>query len=164
MNEERTLIWSVEEAVRNLRMGAVVAFPSPSSFGLAVAISNPRAIQALTLLKERATSHPYPVLVSDADMARRYCESLPKWVCYLLDRADAPVLTLIVRASADLDPHLTRDGTIAVRRANHPTETAVVQTLGAPVTATSANLSGESPLMTTTDVVDWLTMHHEELC
>ena len=55
-------------------------------------------------------------------------------------------LTILLVAKPGLSPRLTRDGKVGVRVPGPSPAADLVRAFGHPVTATSANLSGEAPL------------------
>jgi L-threonylcarbamoyladenylate synthase len=62
-------------------------------------------------------------------------------------------LTLVFRAASRLPEALTAGtGTIGIRMSRHPVAFELVRAAGVPVTAPSANLSGEGPPITAADV------------
>ncbi|PKN04030.1 MAG: threonylcarbamoyl-AMP synthase, partial [Deltaproteobacteria bacterium HGW-Deltaproteobacteria-9] len=62
-------------------------------------------------------------------------------------------LTIVFKASTKISPLLTaQTGKIGIRISSHPGATAIVQKLGRPLTATSANLSGAAECSTAAEV------------
>ena len=88
-----------------------------------------------------------PLLLSDAVDAERCAAHLPDSAFALAERFWPGALTLVVRKSADV-PDIVTAGmdTVALRVPNHPVPRAIAESLGSPITGTSANLSGKPGL------------------
>jgi L-threonylcarbamoyladenylate synthase len=128
--------------------GAVLAVPTESSYGLAVDPRNPTAVEAISRGKGREAGKPLPVVVAGVDQlallgvdpadprAVRVARCWPGAVSGVLPlRPDAPDL-----------PAAAGERTVAVRVPDHRLLLAVLAAAG-PLTATSANPSGEPPLL-----------------
>ena len=150
--------FNLDEAVTVLRRGGVVAFSSPSSYGLAADIGSREALARLVALKGRMPDHPFPVLVEGAEMAARWCRRPPPpGVESLLDSSWGVPVTLVVPAAPHVAPEVTGpDHTIALRRAVHPVESALVRAAGVALTATSANPTGAPPFARQVELSEWL--------
>lgn len=125
-----------------LAHGQLVAYPTGTSYGLAVNALDQSALEKLSALKHRPTEKTYAVLLPRIDPDR--------YVAWTADerRAFAALsnepVTLLVRAK---DPllHLARAGRIGVRTPDHPFTRALVALLSFPITATSVNIDGQPP-------------------
>ena len=132
-----------------LRNGGLIVFPTETLYGLGCDARNEDALRRLYALKGRSAEgeafKPPPVLVRDIDMLREWAE-VPAGAQELIEVHWPGSLTLIVPAL----PHVSSlvggvtDGrkTIGVRASAQPLARALVEQLGAPIVATSANLSG----------------------
>jgi L-threonylcarbamoyladenylate synthase len=138
--------------VAALRRGEIVAFPTESSYGLAVdALSEP-ALARLFALKEREPGKPPPLLVDGESMLARLVERVPARARELMAKHWPGPLTLVLPARAGLPEPLVLEGGVGARKSPHPIADALCEALGAPLTATSANLSGAPPAMTAAEV------------
>jgi L-threonylcarbamoyladenylate synthase len=137
----------LDAAVAALRRGEVVAFPTESSFGLAVDALSPVALERLFALKAREPGKPPPLLVADRAMVDRLAARVPAHAATLIERFWPGPLTLVLPARADLPEALVSVGGVGMRCSPHATAQALVQAFGGPITATSANRSGEPPAM-----------------
>jgi L-threonylcarbamoyladenylate synthase len=138
----------IEQAVAALRRGEVVAFPTESSYGLGVDARSEAALARLFAVKRREPGKPPPILVSGADMLAMLVTRVPQKAAELIARFWPGPLTLVLPARADLPEAIVSDGGVGVRQSPHPIAAALVAAFGAPVTATSANLSGQPPALT----------------
>jgi len=149
MNEEpRLWRWGQDcEILRQtLREDGVLAIPTGSSYGLAVDPRNKEAVSALYDLKVRERDQPLPVVAGDIsqldDLGVRL--DIP-----ILRRATAcwpAPLTVVARLEQPL-PASAGGNTLAVRVPSHQRLRTLLLELGMALTATSANKSGEQPIL-----------------
>ncbi len=132
------------EAVSALRAGRLVALPTDTVYGLAVALDAPDGIERLFAAKRRPPDRGVVLLVAD----HRQAEEVGDFdaAAHVLAAAFWPGgLTLVVRQRADrpLPAGLTGGATtIGLRLAAHPTPRALAAELG-PLPVSSANRSGQ---------------------
>jgi len=144
---------SLAEAVAVLNRGGVVAFPTETYYGLAVDPYNETALRRLYQLKRRESEKAILVLIENPDKIHSVAAYVPDEYIPLMARYWPGALTLIFPAKRSLSAILTgHTGTVGVRVSPHPLARALVQTFGKPVTATSANLSGQTPACSARDV------------
>jgi len=145
----------VDQAVALLGQGGVVAFPTETWYGLAVDPLNEQALARLFAVKKRPADKPVLVLISKRDELFRLIRAIPPQYHGLMERFWPGPLTLVFPARDGLPDQLTAgSGTIAVRYSPHPLARALIERFGAPLTATSANLSGRPACATAAAVRD----------
>lgn len=135
-----------------LRAGGIVACPTETFFGLLVDAHNHHAVERLVLLKGREASNPVALLVPNVSTAETVAESLTPHARTLADRFWPGPLTLVVRARSGLSPLLVKDGRVGMRVPGESVALDLVRAFGSPLTATSANKSGEPPARTSDEV------------
>jgi L-threonylcarbamoyladenylate synthase len=131
-------------ARRILRQGGVVCFPTDTVYGIGAHAFDLNGVQELYNIKTRAETKAIPVLISQIDDITRVCIDVPDiyWKCAL--RFFPGGLTLVLKANPNLPADVTAGGdTVAVRIPDHPTPLSLISHLGAPIAATSANISGQ---------------------
>ena len=144
---------AVAQAARVLANGGVVAFPTETFYGLGVAAMDAAAVRRLFALKGRPESRPILVLVDDPARVDALAE-VPDAARTLMARHWPGALTLVLRARPGVPAELTAGtGTIGVRQPAHAVARALVTALDMPVTAPSANLTGEAPPTTAKEVL-----------
>ena len=151
---------TVPHAVRLLRQGKVVVIPTDTVYGLAAAVDQPTAIQRLYSLKGRPKVKAIPVLVSERSACERIVAQFPDVAISLADAFWPGALTLILPARLDLPRALTSiadDGTItvAVRLPDHELARAIIAGAGGAIGVTSANRSGQPPMLEASTVMRW---------
>ncbi len=133
------------EAAAVLKDGGVVAFPTETFYGLGAAALDPRAVGRIFELKGRPETKPLLVLADSIDMAEAIAE-LSARARSLAARHWPGALTLVLPARSHLPREVTAGtGTIGVRVSPHPVARGLVQALGGPLTAPSANPRGLEP-------------------
>ncbi len=134
---------AVEEAVRVLRGGGLVAFPTETVYGLGADAFNTRAVLRVFEVKMRPPDNPLIVHVSGIHMLDEVATEVPEDVVQVLEVAWPGPLTVVLRRSSRL-PSVVSGGldTVAVRAPAHPVALKLIESFGKPVAAPSANLSG----------------------
>ena len=132
-------------AVDVLRAGGVVAFPTDTLYGLAVDPRRSDAVERLFALKGRDPSVAVPFVAASVDqalLAGTFAERERR-------AADAfwpGPLSIVVPANGCITPEaLGGRSTVAIRVPAHEIARTLAGAFGFPLTATSANRSGESP-------------------
>ena len=135
------------EVADALLAGAVAACPTETFYALGAAAFSRRAVDRVRRLKGRDASKPLSVLASDLDMVAAIAAATgPSFIALAGEFWPGP-LTVVLPAAAGLPEFLLGPGrTIAVRIPPVPWLRALVREMSEPLTATSANLSGESEL------------------
>ena len=133
----------IKAAVNVLANGGVAAIPTDTLYGLAANALDESAVMKIYDLKGRPDGMALPLLLSDAEDVRMCAEDVPQAAWTLMERFWPGALTLVVNRSAGI-PDIVTAGldTVALRVPGHPVPRAIAKTLGAPITGTSANLSG----------------------
>ena len=135
----------LNRAVAVLNGGGVVAFPTETYYGLAVDPLNPLALNHLFSLKQRDISKPILTLVDDRASLSFLAQDIPIIYEPLMKEFWPGPLTLIFQARLNLPTLLTAGtSTIGVRHSSHPFARQLLRAFGRPLTATSANISGDA--------------------
>ncbi len=126
--------------------GAVLAIPTESSYGLAVDPRRSRAVAAVYRFKGRDRASPLPVVAADAGQLAALGVATDEPPFARLAALWPAPLSLVVPASPGL-PAAAGGATLAVRVPAHRHLRALLAELGLALTATSANRSGEPPVL-----------------
>jgi L-threonylcarbamoyladenylate synthase len=144
-------------AVEALRDGGIVALPTDTVYGIAVALDTPGGIEALFAAKRRPPEKGVILLLADAAQA----PTIGQWPETAAELAKAfwpGGLTVIVPQRNDvLLPAALTGGapTIGLRAPDHPAPRALAAAVG-PLPTTSANVSGLPEAKTAAEIVDQL--------
>ncbi len=147
----------VRYAADQIRAGEVLGMPTDTFYGLAADPFNLRAVDRVYEIKSRLRHKPLSLLIGSVDQAEELAQPLPEEFYALARKYWPGPLTIIVKASSRLPLKVTANtGNVALRVPNAKIPLAVIQAAGIPVTATSANLSGEAECTTAMAVRDQL--------
>jgi len=147
---------SLSRCITGLNEGRVIAYPTEAVFGLGCDPDNQHAVNKLLSLKQRpvekgliliaasyAQLHPY-IAVDQLSSAQEQ---------HMLSLWPGPV-TFVVPASCHAPSWITgKFESIAVRVTDHPVARQLCEQLGKPLVSTSANLSGQPPARTWSEVI-----------
>jgi L-threonylcarbamoyladenylate synthase len=157
INSEKPEASLIRYAADQIRAGEVLGMPTDTFYGLAADPFNLRAVDKVYDIKSRSRHKPLSLLIESVDQAEELSHTLPEEFAVLARRYWPGPLTIIVRASSRLPLKVTANtGNVALRVPNARIPLAVVQAAQIPITATSANLSGESECTTAVAVRDQL--------
>jgi len=157
INSEKPEESLVRYAADQIRAGEVLGMPTDTFYGLAADPFNLRAVDRVYEIKSRSRHKPLSLLIESVDQAEELARPLPQEFYKLARRFWPGPLTIIVKASFRLPLKVTANtGNVALRVPNAKIPLSVVQAAGIPITATSANLSGESECTSAVAVRDQL--------
>src|SRR5438067_2531379 len=140
-------------AADQIRAGEVLGMPTDIFYGLAADPFNLRAVERVYEIKSRSRHKPLSLLIADVEQAEDLAKPLPQEFHVLAKKFWPGPLTLIVKAASRLPLKVTANtGNVALRVPSAKIPLEVVRAAAIPITATSANLSGESEC-TTADAV-----------
>lgn len=146
----------LQEALRVLREGGIIVYPTDTVWGIGCDATNEAAVAKIYALKQREDSKSMLVLL-DSPAKLDYYVDVPETAEMLLgvqstdrytDRVqtelqDEKPLTLIYPNARHLAPNLiAEDGSIGIRITNEAFSKALCAQLKHPVVSTSANISG----------------------
>jgi L-threonylcarbamoyladenylate synthase len=147
---------NLTDAVAALKRGEVIVYPTETLYGLGADALNLAAVEKVFQLKGRNPDNPIPVLVADRQMLGALVAEIPALAEKLMARFWPGPLTLVLSARKDISSALLNaDGGIGVRISSQPIATEIVRALGRPVTATSANASGQPPARTVQQAINY---------
>jgi len=130
-----------------LRAGGVMVFPTDTFYGLGANALSAAAVEKIYTLKGRPRSKALSVVVADLDQAKSVVSDPPPVLDELAAEFWPGPLTLTLKARPVFPPDLLGPGgTIALRVPAVPWLRGLLRAAGFPVTATSANVSGEGEL------------------
>ena len=154
----------LEEAVRVLRAGGVIVYPTDTVWGIGCDATNEEAVRRVYALKRRADSKSMLVLLDAPGKLQGYVEEVPEMAWELLE-CTSPLqlplqgvrentesirpLTIIYPRGKNLAKSLlAEDGSVGIRITREPFSKALCERLRRPIVSTSANISGEPAAQT----------------
>ncbi len=131
---------SCKEAVALLRRGELIAFPTETVYGLGAPLFSPRSIKKIFQVKGRPQDNPLIVHVASKEQLKRVVTTYPE---ELVEKFWPGPLTLVLPKNSCVSELVTAGlPTVAVRMPAHPLALELIELLGEPLVAPSANLSG----------------------
>jgi len=135
----------LKETVRVIKDGGLVLFPSDTVYILAVDACNQKAVNKLLVFKNRWTGKAISVAVTNQKMAEEYV-NLSKMSERIYKNLLPGPFTVVNKGKQRVAKGIeAEDGTLGIRIPDNKYILDLVNLLGKPITATSANLSGRSP-------------------
>ena len=133
----------IEQAIEILKRGGIVAFPTDTVYGLGANALDEGAVLRVYEAKGRPRHLALPLLLADISQIAAVARPVPEIAWRLAQRFLPGGLTLVLHKASSVSTVVSGGGEkIAVRVPNHPVPLALIEGLGAPITGTSANLTG----------------------
>lgn len=130
-------------AAEALLQEEVVAFPTETVYGLGALYNKPRAIRKVYEVKGRPSDNPLIVHLSKIEQVYPLVAEVPKLALKLWHEFAPGPLTLIFKRSDKVPDDVTAGlDTVAIRLPAHPLAIRLIDTVGVPLVAPSANRSG----------------------
>lgn len=137
----------IHKAVKALRQGRVIAYPTESVYGLGCDPFNPYAVTQILTLKNRQIKKGFILIASEWKQVATLIKPLdPKILAQVFRTWPGPV-TWVFPATADVPYWLRGDrATIAIRVTAHQIARLLCLHFGGPIVSTSANLARQPPV------------------
>ena len=144
---------AIRRAIQVLKGGGLVAFPTDTVYGVGAHVFMPEAVEKLYTAKIRPRDKAIPILLAGVEDLALVAEEIPEVAWELMERFWPGGLTLVLPKKAAVPDMVTAgQPNVAVRVPDHPVPRALIEGLGAPLAATSANLSGHPSPVTAEEV------------
>lgn len=133
----------IARAVRVLRDGGLVGFPTETVYGLGADASNPEAVRRIFDAKGRPADHPLIVHLAAPSQVVEWARDVPPDAAALAEAFWPGPLTLILpRASCVSDLVTGGQDTVGLRVPSHPVAHRLLQAFGGGLAGPSANRFG----------------------
>ena len=135
------MIISLEQACENLIEGKPVAIPTETVYGLAAIFDDEDAVKDVYKHKNRPLDHPLILHISSKEWVNNYSINLPSYVDRLVNAFWPGPLTLVVHKSNLIPDYITAgQSTVAIRMPKHQLALDLIEKVGKPLIAPSANM------------------------
>lgn len=134
-----------KKTIEIFKNGGVVIFPTDTAFGIGCRIDMPDSVERVYEIRKRPREKAVLALVSTIEMAQEYLEPIPSRVrSDLMEKYWPGGLTIILRCKEEEVPSVVRGGgeTLGVRLPAHEEIRKIIQEVGIPIIAPSANFAG----------------------
>lgn len=157
ISPDPSLISKTAEILQN---GGLVAFPTDTHYGLAVNPFNARAVERLFKIKGRPADNPIILLISGRDMLDGLITETSAIAKTIMDKFWPGPLTLIFNKTRHVPDRLSAGKqTIGIRYPKADISIHLIRASGFPLTATSANRSGQATGTTAKEIEKNLGRH-----
>ena len=131
---------NIEHSVEILKSGGLVAFPTETVYGLGADGLNSLAVSKIFEVKQRPSFNPLILHVSSSKMLDEIAEYSNDKISLLIDKFWPGPLTLVLKKKENV-PYIVTSGleTVAVRMPNNKVALELIEKLGKPIAAPSAN-------------------------
>lgn len=152
MESKKFLEKDIKKIINNFKNKKTGIFPTDTVYGIGGRANSSAVIKKVYKLKKRAKSKPLLILVSSISMAKRYVK-INKKQELLLKKYWPGQVTVILADKGVLSIELS-SGTnkIGIRLPNNKFLLKTIRGLGAPLIATSANISGQGSVLDVKDI------------
>ena len=155
MKTEKNKNILIDEIVSELSNGGVCILPTDTYYSLSVIADKPSAISNLFEIKERDLSKPVPILISSLLDVEKYCDISSEPLQKLAQSFWPGPLTIVLPLINEFPKEINNgSGFLGVRVPNHSFTQKVIESLGKPITGTSAYISNVAPTKDLNEIKD----------
>jgi L-threonylcarbamoyladenylate synthase len=134
----------VEEALKVLRSGNVILYPTDTIWGIGCDATNREAVRRIYQIKKREDSKSMIILVADERDVLQYVAAPDLSVFDFIEEQTRPTTIIFGHAVGLPDSLIAEDGSIAIRIARDEFCRHLMKRLRKPIVSTSANISGQA--------------------
>ena len=133
----------INDAVKLLAKGELVAFPTETVYGLGAIATKEKSVKGVYAAKGRPSDNPLIVTVSDEEMMAKYAKEVPERAKKLIKHFWPGPLTLLLFVKPGTLPDAVTGGldTVAFRCPDDQLTHDLIAKLGYPIVGPSANTS-----------------------
>ncbi|MFH0906770.1 MAG: L-threonylcarbamoyladenylate synthase [bacterium] len=143
----------IQEAVDVIKKGGSIVYPTDTVYGLGVNALNRYSIERLFSIKKRPETKPVPVMIKDIEMAKKLAFVDKKTEKIMESVWPGPVTIILQKRQIVPDILTANQKTIGLRIPDCQFTQFLLEKLEDPITATSANLSGEPSLGSSFEII-----------
>jgi len=137
----------IEIAIKALKKGGIIAFPTDTVYGLAVDAQNDEAVGKLFKLKKRPSDKAVPIMISDIADIQLVATEFPENARKLCTKYWPGALTVILEKTDTVSSVITGGiNKVGIRIPDHDLVLELLREFGEPLAVTSANISGEEAI------------------
>jgi len=134
----------VAETQKVLKGGGVIAFPTDTFYGLGANPYNTKAVDKIYAIKGRHPNKPLLLLIDSIKKLDDLTEEISEAGTQLIESFWPGPLTMLFKPKSTIPKNITTD-LIGIRQPGNPITRRILAKLNFPLTAPSANISGEDP-------------------
>ena len=146
----------VQKIVERIRDGALIAYPTDSSYAFGCRIGDKKPIERIHRIRRTDKNHNFTLVCADLSEISVYAR-VDNWAYRLIKSLTPGPYTFILRATRQLPKMLQnpKRRTIGIRVPDHPLVTAMLDELGEPIMSSTLSLPGDQlPLTDPVEIED----------
>ncbi len=147
----------ISQAVKYLRQGGVICYPTDTVYGIGCDIFNQKAVKRIYRIKKRAEDKPFSFMCADLKDLSKYC--LVSNTAYRLMKKNLPGPYTFILPTLKIVPKImtSKQKTVGIRVPDNAISRALIEELGNPILTTSAVVGdNEEPMTEAFEIEDRL--------
>lgn len=132
----------IRNALKVLRSGGVILYPTDTIWGLGCDATNADAVRKIYTIKQRDDLKSLIILVNSVTMLTRYVDSPPEVALEMAELSMSPLTIVYDRGRSLAEGVAAADASVGVRVCDDPFCDDLITALRKPIVSTSANVSG----------------------
>ncbi|KXA97327.1 hypothetical protein AKJ40_03605 [candidate division MSBL1 archaeon SCGC-AAA259M10] len=146
----------LQEAIKAIRSGKMVVYPTETVYGLGADATSDEAVSRVFEAKSRSFDRPVSIAVDSLSMCYRVGKLYREEETLIREFLPGP-LTVLVEPRPVLSDVLSADtGKVGIRIPDLSVTRKLIESVGGPITSTSANVSGRPSPTTVADALNQL--------
>ena len=154
----------IKNAVKVLREGGVILYPTDTVWGIGCDATNAKAVAKVYDIKHRDDSKALICLVDSDARLQRYVRNVPAVAWDLLDAAIKPTTVILDDATNLASNLIAEDGSIALRITREAFSHELCYRFQKAIVSTSANISGEPAAQNYRDISEEILNSVDYVC
>ena len=156
----------LQAALRVLREGGVILYPTDTVWGIGCDATCAQAVARVYEIKRRVDSKAMLVLLDGAGKLQGYMEKVPEtaWMLLEANEGQRPMTIIYPKARNIAQNLLAEDGSVGIRITSELFTKALCEQLRRPIVSTSANFSGEPAAKTFQEISPDLLQAVDYVC
>jgi L-threonylcarbamoyladenylate synthase len=142
---------TVDDAAAAVRNGELVVYPTETVYGLGADALNAVAVERVFEAKGRERDKPVSLAVPDVESAREYTRPSDRELAFMREFLPGPITVVVERRDVVPDVLVAGRDRVGVRVPDHDLALELLAETG-PLTATSANISGNPSARSVADL------------
>jgi L-threonylcarbamoyladenylate synthase len=167
--DKNSLQQDIENAVRVLKAGGTILYPTDTIWGIGCDASNAKAVEKVFEIKRRPEQKSLIILLDNAEKLYDCVEKIPEHAFTLIEYSEKPLTIIYPKAIALAENVPAPDGSIAIRITKDKFCKELIHKSARPLVSTSANISGAQPPINFSEitdeiknVVDYIVQHRQK--
>lgn len=144
----------IEEVLNILYHGGVIIYPTETLYGIGVKFDLRDSLKKVFDIKKRPEEKTFPLIVNKENIFK-VVDFIPPLAQKLIEKYWPGPLTLILPAKKNLPEEIVKECKVAVRMPGPSFALKLIEASPFPITATSANISGQKPASSFEEVLNY---------